>query len=132
MLDRTWTEDSRGVHLETHLGDFAVDAVRGDFHETVAVRGELTAGTAPLLESVLATVEAREPWRVEVDLSGVTVLDRDGARVLVDAHRRLTGRGGRLVLNDPSPAARRTCTLTGLDRVVALTGPAAPEDRLAG
>ena len=117
-LDRTWTEDAPGVHLEAHVKDFSVDAVRGDFQETVQVRGELDIATAPLLSAVLDTVLARRPWRVEVDLSAVTFLDAYSVSCLDAARHRLAAHRAVLVVRGPSPVARRVLGLTGFDRVV--------------
>ena len=117
MRDRTWTEDAAGGHLETHLGDFAVDVVRGDGSERVVIRGQLNGATAPLLLGVLDSVYVRRPRRLEVDLSGLTGLAAHTLIALVAAHRR-QGCGAELVLLDPNPLARRVLVLTGLNQMV--------------
>jgi anti-sigma B factor antagonist len=98
--------------------DFGVDVVRGDLHETVRVRGELDVATAPLLRAALDGVYARQPARVEMDLSGITFLDASSLATLIAARRRLAAQRAVLVLVDPSPIARRVIGLAGLDRVL--------------
>ena len=121
-LDRTWAEDEAGLHVETHVEDFAVDVVRGDGQEVVVVHGELDVATAPLLRAALDTVYARRPGRVEVDLSRVSFLDASALTTLIAARRRLAARGATLALHRPSPIARRVLEITGFDRVVEITG----------
>ena len=121
-LDRTWTEDEAGLHVETHVEDFTVDVVRCGGKEVVTIRGELDLATAPLLRAVLDTVHARRPRRVEVDLSGVSYLDASAMTTLVAARRRLGARGTTLALHRPSPITRRVLELTGFDRVFEITG----------
>lgn len=115
-VDHTWTENATGSHLEAHTGDFAVDAVRQGPVDRVRVRGELDMATALLLGGVLDGVYGHRPDQVEIDLSGVTFVDTQGLTMLVAAHRGLAGRGGRLVLRDPSPVAARVLALTRFDR----------------
>lgn len=130
-LDRTWTVDEAGLHVETHVEDFAVEVVHGGRQEVVVIRGELDLATAPLLRAALDTVHARRPRRVEVDLSGVSFLDAHAMTTLVAARRRLGARGATLALHRPSPIVRRVLDLTGFDRVFEFTGPA-PAVRRAG
>lgn len=128
-IDRTWSEDEAGLHVETHVEDFGVDVVRDGTHEVVVVRGELDIATAPLLRAALDTVQARSPQRVDIDLSGVTFLDAYAMTTLVAARRRLGARGATLVLNRPSQIARRVLELTGFERTFEITGPTPPARR---
>ncbi len=52
------------VALETHVGEFAVDVIRGHGSERVAVHGELNSATAPLLlgSSTACTYDVRDGW----------------------------------------------------------------------
>jgi anti-anti-sigma factor len=65
----------------------------------VAVRGEVDAYTAPLLEACLDGQVARRRVRtVVVDLTEVTHLGAAGIAVLVRVRRRCLARGARLVI----------------------------------
>jgi anti-anti-sigma factor len=55
---------------------------------------------------------------IVLDLSGVEFMDSSCIRVLVQARGRLTEDGGSLVLRNPSPAAHRVLTLTGVEYIV--------------
>ncbi|UYM05972.1 STAS domain-containing protein [Solicola gregarius] len=55
-----------------------------------------------------------------VDLSGVDSVDATGLGVIAGAHRRVTGRGHRLVLRGCSLQLRRALAMTRLTRVVAV------------
>ena len=74
IVDRTWTEDATGGHLETHVGDFAVEVVDRDGSEHVVLAGELPGAAAPRLLGLLDSVYARHPRTLEIDLSGITHL----------------------------------------------------------
>lgn len=113
-LDQTRAEEE----VRSEVDDLFVEAVRGDFHERVALRGEVDMATVPRLQAVLDGVLARQPWRIEVDLSGVTFLSVHAVSTLLVAHRRLAERRARLVLRDPTPIARRVLTLTGTDHLI--------------
>ena len=117
IVDRTWTEDAAGGHLETHVGEFAVEVVHRNGSEHVVVGGQLTGATAPLLLGVLDSVYARQPRRLEIDLSGLTHLAAH-PMITLASHHRSAARHADLVFLDPSPIARRALTLTGLDQMV--------------
>lgn len=91
---------------------FVVDTRRDGTAEVVVVSGEADIATVPLLRAVLDTVLARRPTRVEVDLSGTTLLDAEALTVLLAVRRRLAARHVVLALRDPSPVAVRLLELT--------------------
>ncbi len=113
-LDRTRTEGE----VNRQVDGFLVEAVRDDFHESVVIRGELDIATVPRLQDVLDSVLARRPWRLEIDLSGVTFLSVYAVSALLATHLHLAARGATLVLRDPTPIARRVLTLTGTDDLI--------------
>ena len=55
--------------------------------------------------------------RVVVDLTGATFIDSSSLGVLIGAHRRLRGRGGRLMVACDHPGILKTFRVTGLDGV---------------
>ncbi len=84
----------------------------------VVVSGEIDIFTAPEFKSVIG--EALDGGRdvVVVDLTGATFIDSSSLGVLISAHRRLSQRGGRLVVATDVPAVRKTFEITGLDAVL--------------
>ncbi len=113
-LNRTRTEGEVDIQVDA----FVVEAVRGNFHESVVIRGELDSATIPRLQDVLDGVLARRPRRLEIDLSGVTFLSVYAVSVLLATQRHLVAHGAALVLREPSPIVRRLLTLTGTDYLI--------------
>jgi anti-anti-sigma factor len=80
----------------------------------VHVDPELDIATLPELREELARAVDTGTRRVIVDLSDCRFLDAQAIRVLLDVHRRLWIRDGRLVLRGCSPAAMRLLALAGV------------------
>jgi anti-sigma B factor antagonist len=112
-LDRTWSEEAGGVHVEAHAVDFTADLIRGASVDLMVVRGDLDIATAPLLRSVLDMVCSGRARALDLDLSAVSFLDAYALATLITARRRLSARGAEIVLRDPSPIVRRVLELTG-------------------
>jgi len=99
--------------LEFSIEDRQFD---GDTH-VIAVTGEVDLFTAPeFKERVMAPIAA-DVGRVVVDLTGATFIDSSSLGVLIGAHRRLRGRGGRLMVACDVSAILKTLRVTGLDGV---------------
>jgi anti-sigma B factor antagonist len=103
--------------------DFAIEdrRVREGVH-VVAVTGEIDLFTAPEFKARIH--DAIEDGRdlVVVDLTATTFIDSSSLGVLISAHRRLKGRGGRLVVVSDVPAVMSTFKITGLDSVLEMAG----------
>ena len=100
------------------VDDFLDEAVRGNFYESVVLRGELDIATVPRLQAVLDPVLARRPRRLEIDLSGVTFMSVYAVSALLAIRRHLVARGATLVLRDPTPLARRVLKLTATEYLI--------------
>src|SRR3954471_21298504 len=84
----------------------------------VAVRGEIDIFTAPeFKERITGAIDAGRDL-VVVDLGATTFIDSSSLGVLISAHRRLSGRDGRLVIACDVPAVLNTFKITGLDAVL--------------
>jgi anti-anti-sigma factor len=94
--------------------------VDGGGRVVVAVRGEVDAYTAPLLEACLDGQVARRKVRtVVVDLEQVTHLGAAGIAVLVRVRRRCLARGARLVVRTGGQRrAQLPLELAGLAQLV--------------
>jgi anti-sigma B factor antagonist len=101
------------VAIEFSIEDRRLD---GDTH-VIGVTGEVDLFTAPeFKERVMAPIAA-DVGRVVVDLTAATFIDSSSLGVLIGAHRRLRGRGGRLVVACGNKAILKTFRVTGLDGV---------------
>ena len=113
------------------------EQVDGTTH-VVTVRGEIDIFTAPeFKQRINGAIDAGRDL-VVVDLSQTTFIDSSSLGVLISAHRRLTGRDGRLVIACDVPAVLNTFRITGLDGVLELVpdrahalGRHAPNDQTA-
>ena len=89
-----------------------------DATHVVSVRGEIDIFTAPeFKERISSAIDAGRDL-VVVDLGGTTFIDSSSLGVLISAHRRLSGRDGRLVIACDVPAVLNTFKITGLDGVL--------------
>jgi anti-sigma B factor antagonist len=86
----------------------------------VTVQGEIDIFTAPEFKERIAGAIDDGRDRVVVDLGGTTFIDSSSLGVLISAHRKLSGRGGRLLIACDVPAVLNTFKITGLDSVLEL------------
>ena len=126
------------MSTEFSAADEQVDAAT----HVVTVEGEIDIFTAPEFKDHIAgAIDAGRDF-VVVDLAATTFIDSSSLGVLISAHRRLAGRGGRLVIACDVPAVLNTFKITGLDSVLELhrdreaalaarEGPAPPDQAAA-
>ncbi len=106
-------DDSSRADPHVDVAEFTV-AVTQEAGLTVAhITGEIDLATCGRLR------DAIEPHlgpgqRVVLDLSGVSFMDSSCLHVLVQARTTLTADGGSLILRNPSDAARRVLTVSGM------------------
>src|SRR4051812_42698663 len=104
------------MSTEFSSADERVDATT----HVVTVAGEIDIFTAPEFKDRIAgAIDAGGEVTI-VDLAGTTFIDSSSLGVLISAHRRLRGRGGRLIIACDVPAVRNTFKITGLDSVLEL------------
>jgi len=80
----------------------------------VRLSGEVDMATSAAVKSSLADLAEGGHLAVVVDLSEVTFIDSSGLHVLLDAQRRLSKSGGKVVLRKPAPAVDRILQISGL------------------
>ena len=103
--------------------EFAVDLTRNNGHVVVSVQGELDACTGPMLQARLEdAVEAEGGPSIVMDLGAMTFIDSSGLTALVSAHKWLASKQGSLTLSRPTAQTRKILEITGLDRVLTVTG----------
>ena len=85
----------------------------------LTLRGELDLASAPALEHELSEIEATDPGRMLIDLSGLDFMDCAGLGVLLRAQRNAHAGGRRLELRRGTAQVQRLFVLAGLaDRFV--------------
>jgi anti-sigma B factor antagonist len=102
--------------IEFGIRDRAVD---GNTH-VVSVSGEVDLFTAPEFKQRVTAPIAAGVDHVIVDLMETTFIDSSSLGVLIGAHRRLTSRGGSLIVACDHEAIVKTFRITGLDGVFQL------------
>ena len=98
--------------------EFSIEDRRvGGKAHVVAVTGEVDLFTAPEFKQRVMAPIAAGTEQVIVDLTKTTFIDSSSLGVLIGAHRRLKGRGGRLVVACDTDPIVKTFRITGLDGV---------------
>jgi anti-sigma B factor antagonist len=92
----------------------AVERIRADGYDLVAVKGEIDIATSPRLIAALNDAVTDSSDAVIVDLAGVEFMDSTGLALLVRAHRRLRGRGRGFAVVCPDGPVRRIFELTDM------------------
>jgi anti-sigma B factor antagonist len=101
--------------------EFSIEDRRvGGKAHVVAVTGEVDLFTAPEFKQRVMAPIAAGVEHVVVDLTETTFIDSSSLGVLIGAHRRLKGRGGRLVVACDDDPIVKTFRITGLDSVFTL------------
>lgn len=97
-----------------------MDAEALDGIRALSVSGELDQATAPELEDALRVPHEGDDGSVFVDLSSCEFIDSTGLSLLVEAQRRLSENGHRLVICCPRSEVRRLLELTGIDTAIGI------------
>jgi anti-sigma B factor antagonist len=103
----------------SHSAAFAVQ-VRdlGTPCPVVSVSGEVDLATAPQVASSIASVLAKHPLCVVLNLRDTTFMDCSGVNVILETKSQLPTRGG-VILREPSPSVRRILGILKLDSLCA-------------
>jgi anti-anti-sigma factor len=101
-----------------HPQRFRVGVVSREGVALVRIAGELDRATGELLRPVLDRVLDSAPRRLVLDLAGADFIDGAGARVLLEACKRVADGDGEAVIRSANRLARLVLRLVGLDRVV--------------
>src|SRR5213078_766912 len=67
-----------------------------DAVNVLPLEGEIDLHVSPRVESSLASIIAKRPQHVVVDLSGVTFIDNSGLAILINARQDVKEYGGKL------------------------------------
>ncbi len=86
---------------------------------TYYVDGRLAIDTAPELDDAIRELP-EEITDIEVDLTKATYLSSAGLRVLVNAHKLVSTRGGVLVVSHPADEVRDILDMTGIGEYISI------------
>src|SRR5690349_16410187 len=103
---------------EAWASELWFDLVDHGEHATLRLRGVLDAMTVPEFRPTMDRI-ASGPWiEIEVDVSGLDLIDSSGVAVIVSLFKRLRARGGQLGVSGLTKQPRRIFELLHLDRVL--------------
>ena len=94
--------------------DLTLSTDRDGERAVVSIEGELDAYSAPKLEEEVTRLLEGGVTDFVFDLSAAKFIDSSGLRTILNAHRLLEERQGRLALRAPSEPVRRLLDITGL------------------
>ncbi|HXP34398.1 MAG TPA: STAS domain-containing protein [Chthoniobacterales bacterium] len=80
------------------------------------LEGEIDLHVSPRVERSLASIIAKRPQHVVVDLSGVTFIDSSGLAVLIHAMQDVNEYGGKLTLSGINENVRVIFEMARLDQ----------------
>jgi anti-sigma B factor antagonist len=93
-------------------GQLEIETIAGPDSTVLTVRGELDLTSAPAFERELRAVEATNPRRLVIDLSGLEFMDSTGLRALLLARERAQADGHELALRRGPRQVQRVLELT--------------------
>jgi anti-sigma B factor antagonist len=92
----------------------AVERIKADGYELLAVEGEIDIATSPRLIAALNEADTDPAAGVVVDLTAVEFMDSTGLALLVRAQRRMRKRGRGFAVVCPDGPVRRIFEITDM------------------
>ena len=89
----------------------------------LAIEGQLDATTIWALQRELSTLLRRHPNRVEVDVSGLSLIDTSGVGLLLSFFKKLSAQGGLLMVSGLRDQPLALFALLKLERLFAGSTP---------
>lgn len=102
--------------VDDEFGDFAVIVTEEEGGTIARVTGEVDMATCGRLRDAIEP-HLGPDQRVVLDLSGVSFMDSSCLSVLLDARTTLSTDRGSLILRNPSSAARRVLSVSGMEEL---------------
>lgn len=91
--------------------------INGESHEFL-LPGRVDGAAANQLEVEILTAIKQSAKSIYVNLAEATFLCSAGIRVLLQYHRQMKSRGGKLLVTRPSPEVASTLEMTGFPELV--------------
>ncbi|MBB5954347.1 anti-anti-sigma factor [Saccharothrix tamanrassetensis] len=101
---------------------FRAKSTTDDGVVTIRLIGDLDSRSAPVLNELIAEIDAQPVRRLVLLVDELAYLSSAGLRCLVFAHQKM-GRGVDIVLVGVRPEVAETIRLTGFDRSVIMQDP---------
>ena len=90
-----------------------------DRHLLAKLSGELDHHAAKLIMGKLdRLLDTAIPMQLLLDFSGVTFMDSSGIAIVMRAYRRMQSYGGKLVVTDVPPQAKRVLLAANVHRLI--------------
>lgn len=105
---RPWPDQRPVLTLELDLTSSTERAL-------VHLAGDLDMATAPTLLATLTDLAEQGCRSVDLQMRDVAFCDGSGLAVLLEGHRRMRQRDGRITLHDPCPSLLRILDICDLD-----------------
>lgn len=93
------------------------DITRTDHETTVVVRGSLDINSAPQLAEEIDKIIAAKTKQVNVDLSGLDLIDSSGVAALVKLYKGVRGGGGQVTMTGTRDQPLAIFKLLRMDKV---------------
>jgi anti-sigma B factor antagonist len=113
-------------------GEVPVAFVLSHHDETmeVAIRGEIDLSNSSEFRGCMKYCLSTGCTKLTLEVSDLTFLDSSGLSALIEVVNELEGRGGQVVLVNPTNIVRRLMELTGLTQLIEITQGGSGEPQL--
>ena len=85
----------------------------------LVISGRLDTGTAPELEAKLKQID-KDTQTLYLNLQNIQYISSAGLRVVLLAHKLMTGTGGKMSIRNPSEFCRQVFQATGMEGVLSI------------
>ncbi|MEN6521981.1 MAG: STAS domain-containing protein [Armatimonadota bacterium] len=85
------------------------------------IRGELDFGTAGVLQDALTQVLEEDVAHLILNMEDVTFLDSEGVKILLQAHRKVSDRGGVMSIRNCSQFVQNVFEILGLQQYLEIS-----------
>jgi anti-anti-sigma factor len=100
------------VETQRHL---PIDMTDDAGQVVLSPQGEIDYGNVAHLRAALLALSSQNSNDVTVDLGDVSFIDSTALSVLIQAHQRMSGQGGKLTLVGAQPRVARVFQITGTE-----------------
>lgn len=97
-----------------------IDVEKGQEKLLLKVRERLDTVTAPELEQEFSEENLIGITAVTLDFTELEYISSAGLRVLLTGHKKMAGKGGKLLVRGANEEVREVFTITGFDELIAL------------
>lgn len=96
-----------------------IEILKEETATVVMIKGRVDTVTAPELESQLSPFFSADKNLI-LDCSAMNYISSSGLRVILVAHKQLTGKGGKFVVRNLTQEVQTVFELTGFSRILTI------------